>query len=692
MPTERTSDPASETLARARVACDARDWAGAYEILAAAPDREELSPEALELLSECARWTGNAGDIVDPLERAHTKYVARDDRRGAVRTALALSQANGDASRPAVAAAWWKRADSLIALLPEGPEHALHAWFASESHAWSGDSDSQERYAERALDLARRYADRDVEALALINLAHVATLRGEPTAIELLEQAVSLALGGEIGILASGTVFCNAIWASRCRGEWQRAEEWTESATRWVTRQGVDYFPAMCRVHRAEVLRIRGQLAAAEAECEAATRQVLNLLPSYAIFPWAELGEIRRRRGDHSGALAAFQKALELGWDPQPGLALLLLARGDSRSALRSLERVVLEPRPTWLREDRANLLAARVVVAVAAGESELAAKAVAELEELKSRNETDWNRAAAAYGRGILELAAGRADSAVEHLTRARRSWGRIDAPYELATTGLELGKALALEGDATGARIELEAAREVFARIGAEVDRKTCETELERLDAPSFAAAPSRPGSGLQAEVRASAAMRREGETWAITFRGRTIRLKHSRGLVYLATLLARPGTECWAVDLAGMNTTGGAGDAGELIDGEARAAYRRRAEELEEELRELDPQTDPLRAEQIRMELDAIGTELAAAVGLGGRSRRAGSLVEKARQSVTKAIRSTVRRIDDAHPELGRYFEVTVKTGTACRFDPRLREPVEWSIEDRTRRRKR
>ncbi|HLU48965.1 MAG TPA: hypothetical protein VK116_12810, partial [Planctomycetota bacterium] len=179
--------------------------------------------------------------------------------------------------------------------------------------------------------------------------------------------------------------------------------------------------------------------------------------------------------------------------------------------------------------------------------------------------------------------------------------------------------------------------------------------------------------------------AALCREGDFWSITFRGETIRVRHMRGLEYIATLIARPGTECWAIDLAGMGEEArGAGDAGEILDGEARDAYRRRALELEEELRETDPRTDPRRAESIRLELDALGRELAAAVGLGGRSRRAGSLVERARQSVTKAIRAATRRIADELPELGRYLEVTIKTGTACRFEPELREPVEWTVD--------
>ena len=674
----RTSkEPASE-LARARSACEARDWREAYELLREADRGGGLGPDGLELLADCARWTGRLDEIFDPLERAHAAYVAKSDRRAAARTALVLSQANGDVANQTVAAVWMKRAGELLADLPEGPEHALYAWFESQARGWAGEFDAQERCAGRALDLACRFGDRDVEALARIDLAHVAVARADAGAArEHLERATSLALGGEIGILATGMVFCNAIWAYRCRGEWQRAQEWTDSATRWVNRQRVDYFPGMCRVHRAEVLRIRGDLDGAERECSAATTQLSKALPAYVIFPWAELGEIRRRRGDYPGARDAFQKALELGWDPQPGYALLLLAEGDAASALLAIERVFREPRPVWLKEDCASLLGARVEIALAAGRREIALEGIGELEAAMEATGTSWDVAIACHARGRFELDAGRPAAAVGPLRRARRVLGEIEAPYELARTCALLGRALAAEGDAAGARIELAAAREVLVRIGATLEVEAVERDL--------AALAGRPYSSARRTAPLRAALRREGESWALDFGGRTVRVAGGRGLEYLAELIERPGVERWAVDLAGG---GPEGDAGPVIDAAVRAAYERRAKELEEELGPLDRRTDPHRTEAILTELDAIARELAAAVGLGGRIRRAGSAIERARQSVTKALRSAIRRIAESDAELGTYLEVTVRTGTACRFDPDLREPVEWRVERGTR----
>ncbi|QDU39499.1 Serine/threonine-protein kinase PrkC [Maioricimonas rarisocia] len=669
--------PASAPLRRARAACAARDWSTAYDVLTEADRNGSLNPEGLELLAECARWQGRHESVFDPLERAHAIYVGREDGRGAVRTALALCYANDDAGRDAVAKAWLGRADEFIARSSEGPEHALHAWFHNRVHGAAGDLDKQKECATRALDLARRSGDRNVEALALIDLAHVATVQANgKEALGLIEQATSLAIGGEIDIFATGIVFCNAIWACRCRGEWQRAQEWTDSATRWVSRQQVDYFPGMCRVHRAEVLRIRGNLAAAEQECEAATRQVERALPAYATFPWAELGEVRRRRGNLTGAMAAFEKAMSLGWDPQPGLALLLLQQGDAASAHAAIERTFSEPRPTMLHEDRANLLCARANIASAVGNLPVAETAVADLEEMAERNESRWDEAAAAHARGMFEFRTGQPAAAVEHLAKARRLWLQLDTPYELATTGLLLGRALDADGDRHRARLELKAAREVFSRVGAILDVEQADELLSSLD-------ESRPAGAAPKPSAPAASMIREGESWVISFGGRQVRLPSTRGLEYLATLLSQPDVECWAIDLASPGGTVDRGDAGEVLDATARQEYRRRVEELQQELAEIDSRTDPVRAESLRSELDTIARQLAAAVGLGGRSRRTGSAVERARQSVTKGIRGAIRKIAAEHPSLGRYLEVTIRTGTACRFEPDRREPVRWVV---------
>jgi hypothetical protein len=458
-------------------------------------------------------------------------------------------------------------------------------------------------------------------------------------------------------------------------------------------------------------------------------------IPRYAMVAHAELGEVRRRRGDLAGALEAFQNALELGWDPQPGLALLLLEQGDPVAAHRALERMFVEPVSTYICEDRSGLLAARTTVALAAGEPAIAEQAAGELEGLAAHNDTLWDAAAAAQARGEVEHARGRVSEAARHYTRAHAAWAELEVPFELARTRAALGRALAADGDRRGAQLEMGAAERIFARIGATRERDRVAACLAELTAASGtkggpAAASSSPGAGSGAGAGAGsgagagagsgagagagadaqareARLACEGDYWSLSWGGNVVRLRDGRGPRYLAALLARPGVDQWSIELARdtaadpgearsvrmaaagdveaeRTTAAGLGDAGEFLDDEARAAYRCRLEDLRHDLDQARDRDDADAAETILCEMHQLGSSLAAAVGLGGRSRRAGSAAERARQSVSKALRATVRKVAATDSWLGHYLKATVSTGTACRFDPDPRHPVHWLVE--------
>ncbi|MFE7856563.1 hypothetical protein ACFU45_19110, partial [Streptomyces sp. NPDC057403] len=120
---------------------------------------------------------------------------------------------------------------------------------------------------------------------------------------------------------------------------------------------------------------------------------------------------------------------------------------------------------------------------------------------------------------------------------------------------------------------------------------------------------------------------------------------------------------------------------GDTGEAVDAVARAAYRRRLRELEEEARDADTAGDAGRSERIAVERDALVGQLAAAYGIGGRVRRTGSPAERARTAVTARVRAAVERVAAAHPELGRHLRTAVRTGTLCVYEPE--QPPAWRL---------
>ena len=119
----------------------------------------------------------------------------------------------------------------------------------------------------------------------------------------------------------------------------------------------------------------------------------------------------------------------------------------------------------------------------------------------------------------------------------------------------------------------------------------------------------------------------------------------------------------------------------DTGEVIDAQARAAYRQRLSELEEAAAEADAAADIERSARIAAERDALVEALTGAYGLSGRVRRSGSAAERAHTAVTARIRDSIRRIGDAHPDLGRHLARSVHTGTFCVYEPS--QPVHWSL---------
>ena len=192
-----------------------------------------------------------------------------------------------------------------------------------------------------------------------------------------------------------------------------------------------------------------------------------------------------------------------------------------------------------------------------------------------------------------------------------------------------------------------------------------------------------------------------RREGDYWSIGYDGTLVRLRDTKGLHYLARLLAEPGREFHTVDLEGeqngrtptaqpalreldeLTERADLGDAGALLDAQAKAEYKARLQELEDELEEAEAWADPERAARARQERDFLIQELARAVGLGGRDRKAASHAERARLNVTRAIKTALANIAQNHPALGDHLHVTVRTGTYCVYSPDPRLPITWQL---------
>ncbi|MHA6783060.1 ATP-binding protein [Pseudonocardia saturnea] len=270
----------------------------------------------------------------------------------------------------------------------------------------------------------------------------------------------------------------------------------------------------------------------------------------------------------------------------------------------------------------------------------------------------------------GLLASCRGRADEAVGHFTRAAALYRRMGAPGPLARTRLAHAAVLS---DRTEAAALLDAAAAGARELG-----------LHRLLAEVSAARDAIADRPVAAPLLA-----REGEVWAVTWDGRTVRARDAVGLGYLAALVGAAGREISALDLArargadgrvaavappdaGLHADTGGG-AEEVLDARARAAYRDRLAELRGEEEQARAWNDTERAARLASEIDFLARELGAALGRGGRPRTVTGDAERARISVTRALRAVIARLGDADAALGEHLTQAVRTGTFCSYAP-------------------
>lgn len=694
------------SLERARGAAATGDWQDAYELLVEVDASSPLTGPDLALLAGVAYAAGHFDVTIEAWERVHRASVQAGDHvaaaGAAVRVAMHLLF---DAALLAPVRGWLTRADRLL----EGHQDdtPVHAWLAvvrNYERLLSGDFASARQWARRAIEAG---TGRDPAAAAIGRIAEARSLilQGDVSqGLGLLNEAAVAAVAGELDPLWTGLVYCEVVCAFQALGQYDLAEEWTKAMEQWRHGKPVGSLHGRCRVHRAEILRLRGCCADAETQILMACEELRPYLRREFGWPLTELGRIRFRKGDIQGAEDAFMAAHEAGWDPQPGLALVHLARGDVARAVASIREALGRPSTIPSKEwppntdlRRAPLLEAQLEIEIAAGHLDQARSAADELGRVAALFQSKALGAGAAVAHGRVRLADGDTAAASRDFETAAQQWSDIGAPYETALARMGLAHALRAEGKEERALLELRAARATFERIGA-LDQQA-RAALACGDAGRDEIRTTVVQTQLRpAPPRADAAvLRREGDYWSIAFEGRTARLRDSKGLQYLARLLADPGRELHVLDLVGAGRGApdtsrdpaesrlvpDVGDAGQLLDARAKEAYRRRLAEIDDDIEEARAMGDVERAAQADAEREFLVRELARAVGLGGRDRRAGSASERARSAITRAIRQALARVREHNPSLGEHLDRTIRTGTCCAYLPDSGVPVVWKL---------
>jgi DNA-binding CsgD family transcriptional regulator len=462
---------ATDVLERGRTAYAAWAWTETYELLSEADRATPLRAEDLELLATAAYMLGREEEWLRALERAHHLYADAGNIRRAVRCAFWVG--TGLALRGEVGAAtgWAGRALRLFEQEEDDcVERGYMLYPLVLQHETAGELAAACDVLAEAAEIGQRFGDPDLFALAMNHRGHIlVTLGRAQEGIALLDEAMVLVTSGRLSPIPAGLVYCGVIESCQLAYELRRAREWTAALTRWCAEQpDLLSFTGRCRIHRAEILQLDGAWGEALEEARSATERPGLTRAGYGEALYRE-GEIHRLRGELVEAEEAYRDAARSGREPQPGLALLRLARGEGEAATAAIRRVLGEvDEPAR----RAGLLPAYVEIMLAAREFEDARPACRELEELADDQHGGVLGAVSSHARAAVALADDDSWAALGAARRACEAWEELGAPYETARARVLIALACRELGDEDAGDMELDAARLSFQELGAAPD----------------------------------------------------------------------------------------------------------------------------------------------------------------------------------------------------------------------------
>ncbi len=464
---------AAQELERGRTSFERRAWFDAYTALSEADRVEPLEAPDLDLLATAASLIGRMDEYLALLERAHLAHVERGDNLAAARNAGWLGMTLAIRGELGPASGWFGRAQRLVDR--EGRECVEQGWllipvvFQREA---AGDFDGAHEAARQAVEIAERFADSDLAAIALHAQGVERIKQGSiDEGLQLMDEAMVGVTAESVSPIVAGIVYCGVIAGCEEAFEVRRAQEWTNALTRWCDEQPqMVSFTGRCLAHRAGLMQLHGEWMDALAEAKLARERCEEAMnraaTGQALY---QQGELHRLQGHFEAAEAAYREASEFGREPQPGLALLRLAQGDVEAAAAMARRSAGEAAEPFVR---ATVLPVHAEVMLAAGDVEEARRAANELAEIAALGKRALLEAISARVQGEVELAEGEPKAALPALRRAARLWQELDAPYEVARARVLVGLACRALGDEESAALELGAAREVFQGLAAAPD----------------------------------------------------------------------------------------------------------------------------------------------------------------------------------------------------------------------------
>jgi DNA-binding CsgD family transcriptional regulator len=456
-----------DVLARARNPSVWRDGVVAPHDFTKASRSRDLHPDDLYARANCAWWLGDLDEALPLLQRVHQRYLDVEDPGSAALVAIDVGYTFLLRGEEAQGSGWIGRAVRLLEDRTDTVEYGYLVYLEFEEAFGASDLDAAMDAARRVHALGSRFHDSTLTALGVLGQGRVLVRGGEVAAgMALLDEAMVAAVSEALDPSWAGNIYCHLMIACYEIADLRRAGEWTQVTADWCqSMPGAGPFMGICRVHRAQVLQVRGDWETAEREAT----HVCGELAHFDVVIVAEahylLGDLKRLRGDLAAAESSYREGHRLGRDPQPGLALLRVARGEADTAFASIRAALAAVGDPCVR---ARLLPAAVEVALAVGEVDHARTWSEELRDAARLYGTTGFNAAALQAEGAVMLMGGEVEDALRVLREALHAAREHDAPYEVARIRLLVADACDRLGDRESAALERDAAADGFARLG--------------------------------------------------------------------------------------------------------------------------------------------------------------------------------------------------------------------------------
>jgi DNA-binding CsgD family transcriptional regulator len=462
-------DESNASLLAARAAYARGDWEAAYVEFGNAHQTAELHTDDLSSYGMAAWRLGHGGVSIQLAERAFNGLIAENSTQIAAMKAVEVALqwfCGGDVT---ISRVWLSRARRLLDQIPDDQTLAYLLYVDSALSLYEGDHEVASALAEELLEVTRRLVLPGFIALGLAatGLAKISSGHTDEAFAD-LDEAMMPVLADQVAVDWAGDIYCAVLHECYRLGDLSRMKTWTDAMEKWRQHPEVaaSWYGTTCEIHRHQLLSATKDYATLEERLVGALSAIEDFHTPTAGEGHYELGELRRRRGDIDGARAAFAKAREIGWDPQPGEALLRFQLGEDVAAANDLRMQMDAERDAI---GRIRLLPAAIEIALARDRIDEAAQYCDQLGEGAEKFDSPGFRAWAQHARGAVLVKQENPVEALPMLHDALRRYRITQRRYEMAQVYEWLSQAYTACGEDDGAATAAENAESIYGQLGA-------------------------------------------------------------------------------------------------------------------------------------------------------------------------------------------------------------------------------